>query len=213
MCPLAPWPPPQPVPCQLSAFPPLLFWLPVHRPVPCIHHEEFVYLQLRLQVIKCIDELLITAPMLVYEILCRPAPLLPRGRLFPRRLLPLLDCQIVHRAATLLLIEEFSCYRFSQEKDSTKLLQLLRNEAIFKKIYLRKREKFTFNKLRWRHKNPKNTLGSRSYNQNTRASHHPRMRITHIAENVWFPRKVRKLLINLFINIITVISRLLKEER
>ena len=42
-------------------------------------------------------------------------------------------------------MEEFTSYRFKQEKDSTKVLQLLKNEAIFKKIYRRKREKFTVN--------------------------------------------------------------------
>ena len=34
---------------------------------------------------------------------------------------------------------------FNKKRDSTKVLQLLRNEAIFKKIYRRKREKFTVN--------------------------------------------------------------------
>ena len=34
---------------------------------------------------------------------------------------------------------------FNKKKNSTKVLQLLTNEAIFKKIYRRKREKFTVN--------------------------------------------------------------------
>ena len=42
-------------------------------------------------------------------------------------------------------MEEFSSYRFKQKKDSTKVLQLLRNEAIFKKNYRGEREKFTVN--------------------------------------------------------------------
>ena len=72
MCPLAPWPPPQPVPCQLSAFPPLLFSLPVHRPVPCIHHEEFVCRRLDLHyygpVTQCVKSALVFCSVRVFQV-------------------------------------------------------------------------------------------------------------------------------------------------
>ena len=63
-------------------------------------------------------------------------------------------------------------------------------------------------------KNQKNTRGSESYEQKTRASQNARVLIMHIAtENMWFLRKVRKPLLKPFISTITVISRQLKKER
>ena len=62
---------------------------------------------------------------------------------------------------------------------------------------------------------PKNTRASGSYEQNTRPSHHARMRIMHKAtENMWFLWRVRKPLFwSRLFSIITVISSQLKKER
>ena len=88
-------------------------------------------------------------------------------------------------------------------------MQLLRNEAIFKK-YLLKETREIHGKL--------TALTSQKSEKHAWfeavKAKYARMRIMHIAtENMWFLRKVRKPFLKPFINIITVMSHQLKKKR